>query len=410
MKEISFHSEKNWDTNSVPSSYRMTELGPLPEDWEVVRLGEVIENMKQGKILPTSEILEYGAHPVYGANGIIGYYSKSFVPKNKVLITCRGSTCGTVNFTISDAFVTNNAMIIYEDKTKVYWLWLYYCLQEFSTEVLKTGSGQPQITKGRLLEFKIPLPPLPEQKAIARVLKTIQDTIEATDKVIESTKELKKSLMQHLFTYGPVPVAERDKVRLKQTEIGFIPGNWKVVRLGDVCENIKQGKILPTSEILEHGMYPVYGANGIIGYYSKGFVPKNKVLITCRGSTCGTVNFTISDAFVTNNAMIIYEDKTKVYWLWLYYCLQEFSTEVLKTGSGQPQITKGRLLEFKIPLPPLPIQQKIAQIIKAVDDKIEAEEKRKEALQVLFKTMLHHLMTGKIRLQICWGGEHHDPW
>jgi len=56
-------------------------------------------------------------------------------------------------------------------------------------------------------------------------------------------------------------------------------------------------------------------------------------------------------------------------------------------------------LHFKFPLPPLPIQQKIARILKAVDDKIEAEEKKKEALQAFFKTMLHHLMTGKIRVK-----------
>ncbi|MBX6424095.1 restriction endonuclease subunit S, partial [Thermosulfurimonas sp. F29] len=65
-----------------------------------------------------------------------------------------------------------------------------------------------------------------------------------------------------------------------------------------------------------------------------------------------------------------------------------------------PNLSRSRLANFSIPLPPLPIQQKIAQILKAVDDKIEVEEKKKEALQAFFKTMLHHLMTGKIRVKI----------
>ena len=83
-------------------------------------------------------------------------------------------------------------------------------------------------------EIQIPLPPLAEQKNIAFVLSSIQDAKEKTEQVIKALKETKKSLMKHIFTYGPVSIADKAKVKLKDTEIGRIPVEWDVVRLGDV--------------------------------------------------------------------------------------------------------------------------------------------------------------------------------
>lgn len=84
-----------------------------------------------------------------------------------------------------------------------------------------------------LCDFKIPLPPLEEQKKIAYVLSTVQDAIEKTQKTIDALKECKKSMIKHLFTYGPVSVNEKNNVELKETEIGKIPKHWEVVRLGE---------------------------------------------------------------------------------------------------------------------------------------------------------------------------------
>jgi len=99
----------------------------------------------------------------------------------------------------------------------------------------KKAAGYPTLNLSEVKEVKIPLPPLSEQKKIARVLDKIQQAIEIQDRIIEQVRNLKKSLMQKLFTEGLYGEEQ------KETEIGFIPKSWKVVRLGEVAE-IQQGK------------------------------------------------------------------------------------------------------------------------------------------------------------------------
>jgi len=98
----------------------------------------------------------------------------------------------------------------------------------------------PNLSSSRVKNFKIPFPPLPEQRSIAFVLSTLQQAKEKTDSVITATRALKKSLMKHLFTYGPVPLQEAEKVPLKETEIGMVPEEWEVVKLGVVAEQRKE--------------------------------------------------------------------------------------------------------------------------------------------------------------------------
>jgi type I restriction enzyme, S subunit len=98
--------------------------------------------------------------------------------------------------------------------------------------------NQSSINQGKMKSLEIIVPPLSEQQAIAKVLSTVRQAIEATEGVIAAACEMKRSMMKHLFTYGPVPIHEADRVPLKETEVGAVPQDWEVVSIKDLGEVI----------------------------------------------------------------------------------------------------------------------------------------------------------------------------
>jgi restriction endonuclease S subunit len=135
-------------------------------------------------------------------------------------------------------------------------------------------------------------------------------------------------------------------------------GKWDFVELGEVCE-IYQPKTIAQKEMKEDGEYLVFGANGIIGRFNKYNHEKAEVLITCRGATCGTVNMSEPKSWITGNAMVVKPKDNNLNKKYLFYLLKHSILTSTISGSAQPQITRQGLSPFKIPLPPLEIQEQI---------------------------------------------------
>ena len=114
-------------------------------------------------------------------------------------------------------------------------------------------SAQPHLNRQQLESAGLPLPPLPEQHAIAHVLRTVQRAKEATEKVITATCQLKASLMRHLFTYGPVPVDDADRVPLRDTDFGKVPNAWRISPLDESSEvqtGVTKGRRLNGADVV----------------------------------------------------------------------------------------------------------------------------------------------------------------
>jgi type I restriction enzyme, S subunit len=141
--------------------------------------------------------------------------------------------------------------------------------------------------------------------------------------------------------------------------------NWKKVKLTDVCRP-KQWKTLSMSDLDEVG-YPVYGANGKIGFYKEYTHESETLLITCRGATCGTVNICEPKSYVNGNAMAL-DNLSKDYnlkFLFYFFIFRGFNDVI--SGSAQPQITGQGLSKIQIPLPDLATQKHIAEVLDKAD-------------------------------------------
>ena len=155
------------------------------------------------------------------------------------------------------------------------------------------------------------------------------------------------------------------------------------VRLTDICTP-KQWRTIPTSELLSEG-YPVYGANGIIGYYSEYNHESPVIAITCRGATCGTINITAPKSYVTGNAMCLDNTRPDVLLEYLYYCLLHYDFHNVISGSAQPQITRQGLEKVSIELHSMDEQRKIIDVLNKLEAIILARKNELQKLDELVK-------------------------
>ena len=196
-------------------------------------------------------------------------------------------------------------------------------------------------------------PTLPEQQKIAKLLSLLDDRIDTQNKIIEKLQALIKGLrvccMQRVY------------------------GNN--VYLSEIAQ-IYQPQTISSTELTEDG-FLVYGANGIIGKYKDYNHETEQICITCRGNTCGMVNYTKPMSWITGNAMVINTDKyqDKVCKRYLYHYLSAYNFNSIISGSGQPQIVRTPLEKLKITLPTISEQKQKAIIFDKIQDKIDINHK-----------------------------------
>ncbi len=432
--------------NEIPDGFKKTEIGIIPEEWEVVRLEDVAEfkngiNFKaedkgDNGILTVDVLNMYGGSIYINTNNLYRVnksVKEDYLLKNGDILFVRSSLkqegVGWASlFKKIEEPVTFCGFII-RARLKSNDIYPEYLVNYMRTPIarsnLVSSSGKVAITninQGSLKKLAVPLPPLPEQKKIAHVLSTIQEAKEKTEAVIKAAKELKKSLMKYLFTYGPVPFNEAENVKLKETEIGLIPEDWEVVKLGELTTNIvdclhskkparvEKGKILlQVYNIDKNGnldlsnLYLISEKDFL--EWSRRIKPRKGDIIISKVGRVGAIAHVDTDMefAIGRNLVVIRPDHDKVFSLFLKHFMlsSSFRKEVKRlthVGTIHKSLHVKQIPNILVSLPPLHIQQKIVSILSAVDEKIEKEENKKRALEELFKSMLHNLMTGKVRV------------
>jgi len=283
----------------------------------------------------------------------------------------------------------------------------------------KTLGLQAQTTGIRNLDFHkykevaiIPKLHLPEQRKIAYVLGTVQKAIEKQDRLIKTTTELKKTLMQKLFTEGLHSEPQ------KETEIGLVPESWEVVRIGDYLEKTKlkdptkepdQEFIYVDVSSVSNEFFRIENTSKLLG---KEAPSRARKLIQARDVIFATVRPTLkriakieeefNNQVCSTGYCVLKPKHNELNQEYLYQYLQTDKfigrIEKLQRGASYPAVRDTDVKNMLIPFPKVTDQQRIGLALNVFDKKIEFHEKKKQTLTSLFKTLLHELMTGQRRV------------
>lgn len=329
--------------------------------WPMVALGEVCD-VYQPKTITSNEIKESGKYKVYGANGVIGYFDEYNHEEAEVAVTCRGATCGTVNYTEPKSWITGNAMVIKPKENNLNKKYLFFLLRGTDLSSVITGAAQPQITGGALKPFKIPLPPLEIQEQVVAELDGYTGIIDGAKQIAQNWKP----------------------------KIDIDP-EWEKVKLGELCE-IKTGKKDVNSGNPE-GEYPFFTC-AKEHTYSDEFSFDTEALLIAGNGDVGAIKY-YKGKFEAYQRVYVLSDFHRADPMYLYFYLDTHLKPIVslqKLGNTMPYIKLGMLSDFDIPLPPLAIQKQIVEkieseraLVVSVKKLIEIyEQKTKQAIAKLW--------------------------
>lgn len=396
------------EMNNIPQGYKQTELGIIPLDWELCTFKDVLATFSSGAT-PYRGIPEYYNGDVrWISSGELNYnhiydtlehISQQAVRNTNLRIHKPGTFLMAITGLEAEgtrgrcAFVgapsaTNQSCLAINGTDKMcteYLFWFYRMWGQYLAFKYCQGTKQQSYTADIVKKLPIYGPKdIAEQRAIAEALSDVDGLIAALDKKIAKKRLLKQGAMQQLLT---------GKKRLP----GFTD-EWVEKKLESIAD-IYQPQTISQEEFSIDG-YDVYGANGVIGKYHLYNHTTEQVMVTCRGSSCGTVNMSAGKCWITGNAMILNMDKYDVSKIFIYYYLLNQDLSELITGSGQPQIVRTPLSEYVVKIPFDRIeQQAIATILSDMDKEIADLEAQRDKYRLLKSGMMQKLLTGQIRLK-----------
>ena len=299
----------------------------------------------------------------------------------------------------------------------VYWLWY-----AFDVANLYFGRGNvttiPNLSQSKLAELPMALPPLPEQKKIAHILSTVQRAIEAQERIIQTTTELKKALMHKLFTEGL-----RNEPQ-KQTEIGPVPESWDVVELGSLFEKQPQNGIYKHNREYGSGTQILrideFSNDGDVVNKAGNLVTLTRSEIETYGLEPGDIVINrvnslshlgktaligeISDEMVFESNMMRFSvDESQVLKEYVFKFLNSQLTKqqiigAAKRAVAQSSINQGDVKSIIVSKPSLKEQEEVVKVLNATEARIARAADKEAVLQDLFRTFLHELMTAKTRV------------
>lgn len=417
----------------------MTELGEIPNNWEVKKLDE-ISNITRLAGAEYSDIWETDDNGTIialkgnniGKNNLIlndieriteemsNRLIRSKLFKNDIVFPCVGTIGKATVINEDNKYHINQNIAKITPSSGINSLYLsYYLMSDFTVkEIFKynTSSSQPNVLVGNLRKFNIIVPSTEEQEKIASILSIVDEQIDNVDALIEKNKELKKGLMQTLLTKGI------GHTKFKKTEIGEIPEEWEVRRLEDICDDITIGMVKTMTKFYVDNGVPLIRNSDIkentiktdsMVYLDKEFSRANQSkclnigqIVTVHTGDIGTSavieeNMQGAQGFATLNTTVNKSIINEYYLCWyLNSDICKNQAYSFSTGDGRNNLNLKDFVNILAIVPSsIEEQKKIVFILNSISRKIQEYENKKQKLEELKKGLMQQLLSGRIRVK-----------
>lgn len=385
-------------TLSFSKGMKQTEIGLIPEDWEVKELQEIVFFLDhQRKPIKSSE-RKSGEYPYFGASGVIDYVDSYIFDDELLLLGEDGENILSRNlplvYYVNEKCWINNHAHVLKCKDLVKPIYLLNKLESLDYTHLNSGTAQPKLNKESCKSIKIPLPPLAEQEAIANALSDADAWVEKLEQLIAKKLLIKQGAMQTLLT-------PKD--------------DWEVKKLGEVCDVVGGGT--PSTFIPEYWngdviwFTPTEVGNSKYLYNSSRklselglknssatILPINTILLTSRAGI-GDLGI-LKVIACTNQGFQSLICKPNANYEFVYYMMQTKKNELLSNASGSTflEISPNKVKAISFPIPSLSEQERIATILSDMDAEIDVLEQQLGKAHQIKQGMMQELLTGKTRL------------
>ncbi len=416
------------------SAFKETEIGLIPAEWDIVPLGNLCQRGRESvdpQEIPSTPYVSLG-HMDSGDPKLRDWGSSTEVKSSKRRFEPGDVLYGKLRPYLDKAVlaemegVCSTDVLVFEskpDRTVPGFLVHLLHTNRFLNYAISTTSGTnlPRTRWTSLRNFKVALPPLPEQRRIAEALRTIQEAIAAQEDVIAAARELKRSLMERLFTYGP----GSEPAPTKETDFGSVPASWDIEVL-DECAYIQtgaaKGRRLDEAETINVPYLRVANVqDGFLDLEEIKYIPIRKSERERYSLQPGDVVLTeggdfdkLGRGFIWHNQIPNCIHQNHIFAVrvnqevlspeYLGYLVQSeyakaYFLSVAHRTTNLACINKTKLGAFPVLIPSPEDQTDIVKSLQAADAKITAEEQRKAALESVFQSTLQQLMTGQIRVE-----------
>ncbi len=383
--------------NKPPVGYKLSEVGVIPEEWDVDSIVNVAAITTGDK--NTQDRIVDGDYPFFVRSQAVERINSYSFDGEAVLTAGDGVGTGKIFHYINGKFDIHQRVYKisnFGDRLNGSFFYRYFSNNFYSRIMQMTAkSSVDSVRREMIADMLIPLPSPEEQRAIAAALSDVDALLAILDQLIAKKRDLKQAAMQQLLTGQTRLPGFGAAVGAGLKPAPTVPEGWEVKRLGDVCP-LQRGFDLLTTR-LRQGSYPVVYSNGVLNYHHE-FMVKGPGVVTGRSGTIGNVHYVEKDFWPHNTSLWVTSFKGNSP-KFIFYLLGIIGLERFGTGSGVPTLNRNDVHAHSVRIPSSSAEQSaIATVLSDMDAELEALQARRDKTRALKQGMMQELLTWRIRL------------